>query len=257
MIAGLEALPWALVLALLGSAACAQGPSAAQCGPVSSIFDLPDIHGCHAALRELWARQPCPPPPGASPCCQPAAEFVAARCHCWRAFDAATLAKVQGIAAACPQPQPLPQSQAELPAAGREGAAAGAAGGDETAAAAGAGGSKSKSKGTDSGGGDASIKVFTGVLSSSKYRERRDAIRATWGTDPLLHRVRFFLARSPNATLFDEVRGSSKGFLVLESSVEGCFDFVGPVSRWQGSIWAGAAAGACARCGTRQWSKGT
>lgn len=49
------------------------------------------------------------------------------------------------------------------------------------------------------------LKIYAGVLSASSNRTARDAIRAGWATSPLLHRVRFFLARSSNDALFDEV----------------------------------------------------
>jgi hypothetical protein len=63
--------------------------------------------------------------------------------------------------------------------------------------------------GINSGVGDkpARVAVFVGVLSAGKNKEARDAIRATWGSHPALHSVRFILLRPRTAELLDEVSG--------------------------------------------------
>jgi hypothetical protein len=64
------------------------------------------------------------------------------------------------------------------------------------------------------------IQLFVGVLSAGARRAARDAIRASWGGHPSAYRVRFFLARPANETLFAEVR--------WEDGAGG-----GPSGRWQ------------------------
>jgi hypothetical protein len=50
------------------------------------------------------------------------------------------------------------------------------------------------------------LKVFVGILSRSERREAREAIRATWASHPSLHRVLFFLARTPDVEQFEKVK---------------------------------------------------
>lgn len=177
----------------------------AQCPEVTSVFDLPAIHKCKGALEKLWEQPGCSGaaaeaadrPPAA--CCGPALEFMGAKCDCWRTFDSSTLAGVQDLVARCPPPQ--------LPAA----AAGGGGQGQGSKAVAAATTEQQHPVQQQPRQQQQPFKIYVGVLSASKKRAARDAIRAGWATSPLLHLVRFFLARSPNDTLFDEVRWGTRG----------------------------------------------
>ena len=201
-----------LALGLLAAAHLAAAAEPPGCPAATSIFDLPDIHSCWDALASLRERQPCAAAaPG--PCCQPAAAFLAAGCHCWPAFDGAALLAVQAAAAGCPagaaeQQQPgqeQHQQQQQQLAAGQ--------GPGEVRLGGGGGGANSPSW----------PRLYVGVLSSSANRGRRDAIRAAWGSHPGLHRLRFFLARSPNDTLFDQARSFLPMACLLRPACYGLF----------------------------------
>lgn len=50
------------------------------------------------------------------------------------------------------------------------------------------------------------IVLFVGVLSRASNFQHRNTVRNTWGRDPDLHRVLFFVARPENASLFESLR---------------------------------------------------
>ncbi|GAB4818463.1 hypothetical protein N2152v2_005509 [Parachlorella kessleri] len=180
------------------------------CPAATSVFDLPDIHSCRSSLQAVRQHEPCPPRPRPSPCCEPAAAFLAAGCHCWRGFDRGEVARLQALVEECRQGSHLGGTSSDSGSSSSLEAASavlstlspnqGAAGQQQPLQP----GQQEQGQGQgDLAGG---LRLFVGILSSSSHRDRRDAIRETWGRHPLLHRARFFLARSPNETLFDEVR---------------------------------------------------
>jgi hypothetical protein len=62
--------------------------------------------------------------------------------------------------------------------------------------------SGSRISSSSSGGGSSNNqRLFVGVLSAAKNRANRDAVRATWGSDPRLVCVVFVLARPSNDSL--------------------------------------------------------
>lgn len=53
------------------------------------------------------------------------------------------------------------------------------------------------------------MRLFVGVLSASGNKEKRDAVRQTWGSDPRLVRVAFFIALPLSEHALDSIRAEA------------------------------------------------
>lgn len=191
-----------------------------------NILDMPDTSDCRRLLSKLSSAGCLPHYHAAviqeqpeEACCRHASSFFSLQCHCWSSqFDTAAVAAVAAVDAACTSPH---HAAAAQQAAADAGAGSGSGiqltrlrerAGATQQQQANHLGSGSAGGSTDKGAPDG-IHLFVGVLSAGGRRAARDAIRATWGAHPAAYRVRFFLARPPNDTLFDQVRACLIGHI--------------------------------------------
>ncbi|KAL4443993.1 hypothetical protein ABPG75_011730 [Micractinium tetrahymenae] len=194
--------------------------------PHGNILDMPDTTDCRRLLSKLSGAGCLPHYHAAviqeepeEACCRNAASFFDLQCHCWGSqFDHAAVAAVAAVDAAClhhaEQRSAEQQQQGQQQGQGEAAAAVGGIaltrlrqgqaqhGQHEQHAQQHAAQQQQQQQHPD-------IRLFVGVLSAGDRRDRRDAIRATWGTHPGAYRVRFFLGRPANETVFEAVRAEA------------------------------------------------
>ncbi|KAL4430053.1 hypothetical protein ABPG77_004423 [Micractinium sp. CCAP 211/92] len=182
-----------------------------------SILDMPDTTDCRRLLSKLSGTGCLPHRHAAviqeepeEACCRNAASFFDLQCHCWGSqFDHSAVAAVAAVDAAClHHAEQLANGQKQQQSQQQQSEAAAAAGGIELTRLRERQGQQAQhaqqQQQQQQQQRPADIRLFVGVLSAAERRDRRDAIRATWGTHPGAYRLLFFLAR-PNATMFDAV----------------------------------------------------
>lgn len=73
---------------------------------------------------------------------------------------------------------------------------------------------------------DQEVRLFVGVVSGSRNRDKRDAIRQTWGSEPALERVIFTVSRPNDTAVLDDLQQEAEEFgdVVLVRDIAEHFD---------------------------------
>jgi hypothetical protein len=196
-------MPWVLAIIWLQLALVARS----ACPQVTVVADLPDFRQCGEAFHRILdsCLSGSGTPLASQRCCAWGRGYTALLCHCWRGYGAET-GILAPVLAACGAPHlPLATTAATTLVVTTATTATTAAATTAATAAV------------------ESIRLFVGVLSAARNRDRRDAIRETWGASPLIHSVRFVCGRPAAEPLAHalQMEGREKGDVVMLTQVRG------------------------------------